>query len=67
MKNSHSQQKSGLKRLALLLLVGSLSATLLAGCGDKPAPEQVVSKKTVPENQGTLKSPPEKPGEKAAE
>ncbi|MEW6400210.1 MAG: efflux RND transporter periplasmic adaptor subunit [Chloroflexota bacterium] len=67
MKNSHSQQKSGLKRLALLLLVGSLSATLLAGCGDKPAPEQGVSQKTEPENQGTQKSPPEKPGEKAAE
>lgn len=67
MKNSHSQQKSGLKRLALLLLVGSLSATLLAGCGDKPAPEQDVSQKTEPENQGTQKSPPEKPGEKAAE
>lgn len=67
MKNSHSQQKHGLKRLALLLLVGSLSATLLAGCGDKPAPEQGVSQKTEPENQGTQKSPPEKPGEKAAE
>jgi cobalt-zinc-cadmium efflux system membrane fusion protein len=67
MKNSHSQQKSGLKRLALLLLVGSLSATLLAGCGDKPAPEQDVSQKTEAENQGTQKSPPEKPGEKAAE
>lgn len=67
MKNSHSQQKSGLKRLALLLLIGSLSATLLAGCGDKPAPEQGVSQKTEPENQGTQKSPPEKPGEKAAE
>ena len=66
MKNSHSQQKSGLKRLALLLLVGSLSATLLAGCGDKPAPEQGVSQKTEPENQGTQKSPPEKPGEKSA-
>ena len=67
MKNSHSQQKHGLKRLALLLLVGSLSATLLAGCGDKPAPEQDVSQKTEAENQGTQKSPPEKPGEKAAE
>ena len=67
MKNSHSQQKHGLKRLALLLLIGSLSATLLAGCGDKPAPEQGVSQKTEPENQGTQKSPPEKPGEKAAE
>ena len=43
MKNSHSQQKRGLKRLASLLLAGSLSATLLAGCGDKPkAPEKDV-------------------------
>ena len=67
MKNSHSQQKSGLKQLASLLLVGSLSATLLAGCGDKPAPEQGVSQKTEPANQGAQKSPPEKPGEKAAE
>ncbi|OJW90998.1 efflux RND transporter periplasmic adaptor subunit [Thiobacillus sp. 65-1402] len=67
MKNSHSQQKNGLKQLASLLLVGSLSATLLAGCGDKPAPEQGVSQKTEPENQGTQKSPPEKPGEKATE
>ena len=58
MKNSHSQQKHGLKRLALLLLIGSLSATLLAGCGDKPAPEQDVSQKTEPENQGTQKQRP---------
>ncbi len=67
MKNSHSPQKRGLKRLASLLLAGSLSATLLAGCGDKPAPEQGVSGKTEPANQGAQKSPPEKPGEKAAE
>ena len=67
MKNSHSQQKSGLKQLASLLLVGSLSATLLAGCGDKPAPEQGVSQKTEPANQGAQESPSEKPGEKAAE
>ncbi|MDA8127142.1 MAG: efflux RND transporter periplasmic adaptor subunit [Betaproteobacteria bacterium] len=67
MKNSHSPQKRGLKRLASLLLAGSLSATLLAGCGDKPEPEQGVSGKTEPVNQGAQKNPPEKPGEKAAE
>ncbi|MEQ1591409.1 MAG: efflux RND transporter periplasmic adaptor subunit [Thiobacillaceae bacterium] len=67
MKNLHSQQEPGLKRLASLLLAGSLSATLLAGCGDKPEPEQGVSQKTEPANQNAQKSPPEKPGEKAAE
>lgn len=67
MKNSHSQQKPGLKRLASLFLVGSLSATLLAGCGDKPASEKEVSGKTEPANQDAQKSQPEKPGEKAAE
>ncbi len=40
MKNLHSQQKSHLKRLALLLLAGSLSASLLAGCGDKAKVEE---------------------------
>ncbi|MDA8257251.1 MAG: efflux RND transporter periplasmic adaptor subunit [Betaproteobacteria bacterium] len=67
MENSHSQQQHGLKRLASLLLAGSLSATLLAGCGDKPAPEQGVSGKTEPANPGAQKSPPEKTEEKAAE
>ena len=67
MKNSHSPQKRGLKRLASLLLAGSLSASLLAGCGDKPAPEQGVSGKTEPADQGAQKSPPEKTEEKAAE
>lgn len=67
MKNSHIQQQSGLKHLASLLLVSSLSATLLAGCGDKPAPEQGVSQKTEPANQGAQISPSEKPEEKTAE
>ena len=67
MENSHSQQRRGLKQLVSLLLAGSLTATLLAGCGDKPAPEQGVSGKTEPANQGEQKSPPEKPGEKATE
>ncbi|OYW35467.1 MAG: efflux transporter periplasmic adaptor subunit [Hydrogenophilales bacterium 12-61-10] len=48
MENSHSQQRRGLKQLASLLLVGSLSASLLAGCGDKQTPEntEVQSEKT---------------------
>lgn len=53
MKNSHSQQKRGLKRLTSLLLAGSLSATLIAGCGDKRAPETEAkqSEKIEPANQ----------------
>ncbi len=49
MKNPHSQQKRGLKRLASLILAGSLSASLLAGCGDKETPEntEAQSEKTV--------------------
>lgn len=39
MKNPNSQQKRGLKRLASLILVGSLSASLVAGCGDKQTSE----------------------------
>lgn len=66
MENSHSQQRRGLKQLASLLLAGSLSATLLAGCGDKPAPEKDVPGKTEPANQGAQKSQPDKPGEKSA-
>ncbi len=38
MKNMYGKQKHGLKRLALLLLIGGLSATLFTGCGDKQAP-----------------------------
>ncbi|MBC2729291.1 efflux RND transporter periplasmic adaptor subunit [Thiobacillus sp.] len=66
MENSHSQQRRGLKQLASLLLAGSLTATLLAGCGDKPAPEKDVPGKTEPANQGAQESPSEKPGEKSA-
>ncbi|WP_124949082.1 efflux RND transporter periplasmic adaptor subunit [Sulfuriferula thiophila] len=71
MKNLHSQQKRDLGRLASWLLVGSLSATLLAGCGDKPkAPEndakqldkmEPVSKDKTTPKQG---NPDEKSGEK---
>ena len=67
MENSHSQQRRGLKQLASLLLAGSLTATLLAGCGDKPAPEKDVPGKTEPANPSAKKSPPEKPQEKATE
>lgn len=54
MKNLHSQQKRDLRRLASWLLVGSLTATLLVGCGDKPTPEntEVQSEKTL---EGTEK------------
>lgn len=67
MENSHGKQKHGLKQLASLLLAGSLSATLLAGCGDKPAPEQGIAEKTEPAAQDAQKSQPEKTEEKAAE
>jgi len=40
MKNSYSQQDIGLKRLALLILAGILSAVVLAGCGNKSASEK---------------------------
>ncbi len=53
MENSHSQQKPGLKRWATLLLAGSLSATLLAGCGKEPeAPEQGATQPEKTEEQG---------------
>lgn len=69
MKNSHSQQESGLKRLASLLLAGSLSAIVLAGCGDKQATEKDAkqSEKTEPASKGAATPIQEKPGEKAAE
>lgn len=49
MKNPHSPQKRGPKQLAALILAGSLSASLLAGCGDNHTPEntEVQSEKTV--------------------
>lgn len=54
MENLHSQQKRDMRRLASWLLVGSLTATLLVGCGDKPTPEntEVQSEKTL---EGTVK------------
>ncbi len=59
MENVYSQQRHGLRQLASLLLVGSLSATLLVGCGDKPAPEKDVPATTESANQGAQKSQPE--------
>lgn len=69
MKNSHSQQKHRLTRLASLILAGSLSATLLAGCGDKQAADKEArpSEKTESENPGAPKSLQEKPEEPGAE
>nr|WP_288119587.1 efflux RND transporter periplasmic adaptor subunit [Thiomonas sp.] len=55
MKNAYVPQTRRLKRLASLLLAGSLSATLLAGCGDKQAPTEATKQ---PEKT--------KPAEKAA-
>ncbi|TCV78296.1 efflux RND transporter periplasmic adaptor subunit [Sulfurirhabdus autotrophica] len=40
MKILHQLQKYGPRRLTSWLLVGTLSATLLAGCGDKQPPEK---------------------------
>jgi len=40
MKNSHRQPNIDLKRLALLILSGSLSAAVLTGCGDTSASEK---------------------------
>lgn len=70
MKNSHNQQKRDLGRLASWLLVGSLSAILLAGCGDKPkVPEKEAkqAEKTEPAGKGATASGQEKPEEKGAE
>lgn len=56
MKNSHNQHKHDLRRLASWFLVGSLSATLLAGCSDKSkAPEKDAkqSEKTKPASKGS--------------
>ncbi|MHB9021280.1 MAG: efflux RND transporter periplasmic adaptor subunit [Halothiobacillus sp.] len=69
MKNSHSQQKRGLKQLTALLLAGSLSAIVLAGCGDKQATEKDVkqSDKSEPASKGVatpLQEKPEKQGAK---
>jgi len=70
MKNSHSQQKRDLGRLASWLLVGSLSATLLAGCGDKPkTPENDAAqpKQTEPAGKDETTPKQEKQGEKGSE
>ncbi len=55
MKNPHSPQKRGPKQLGALILAGSLSASLLAGCGDNHTPvnTEVQSEKTV---EGTEKA-----------
>ncbi|MCL4470244.1 MAG: efflux RND transporter periplasmic adaptor subunit [Gammaproteobacteria bacterium] len=70
MKNSHNPHKHDLGRLASWLLVGSLSATLLAGCGDKPkAPEKDTkqSEKMEPASKGATTPEQEKQEEKGAE
>lgn len=67
MKNSHNQHKHDLKRLASWFLLGSLSAGLLAGCGDKPkTPENdtVQPKQTESVDSDGTASKHEKPGEK---
>ena len=55
MKNPHSPQKRGPKQLGALILAGSLSASLLAGCGDNHTPvnTEVQSEKSV---EGTEKA-----------
>lgn len=70
MRNSHNQQKHDLRRLASLFLIASLSATLLAGCGDKPkAPEKgsKQSEKTELASKSATTSGQEKPEIKGAE
>ncbi len=54
MKNVHSPQTRRLKQLASLLLLGGLSVTLLAGCGEKQAPTKEVKQpeKTEPADKG---------------
>lgn len=67
MKNAHNPQTRRLKPLASLLLLGGLSAALLAGCGDKQAPTKEVKQpeKTQPAGKGAPQ--PEKPQEKGGE
>lgn len=70
MKNSHNPHKHDLRRLASWLLIGSLSATILAGCGDKPkTPENEAKqpKHAEPASKEGTASKEEKPGEKGAE
>ena len=70
MKNSLIQQKNALGRWASWLLAGSLSASLLAGCGDKPKVPENDAKQ--PKHEETVSkvgaaSKEEKSGEKGAE
>jgi len=67
MKNAHSPQTRGLKQLASLLLIGGLSATLLAGCGDKQASEQAAKQPEKAEPASPGAPQPEKPEEKGGE
>ena len=70
MKSSHNPQKRDLGRLTSWLLVGSLSVTLLAGCGDKSnAPEKDAkqSEKTESTSKGETTPEPEKHEEKSEE
>jgi cobalt-zinc-cadmium efflux system membrane fusion protein len=70
MKNSHNPHKRDLRRLTSWLLVGSLSATLLAGCGDKPkVPEKDAkqSEKMEPASKGVTAPEQEKHEEKSEE
>lgn len=70
MNNSYNPHKHDLRRLASWLLVGSLSAILLAGCGDKPkAPEKDAkqSEKTEPASKEGSASKEEKSAEKTPE
>lgn len=70
MKNSHNQHKHDLRRLASWLLVSSLSATLLAGCGDKskvPEKDATQSEKMEPASKGATAPEQEKHEEKGEE
>ncbi len=65
MKNLYSQQKNALGRWSAWLLAGSLSASLLAGCGDKPkTPENDAAqpKQTEPAGKDGTAPAPEKQG-----
>lgn len=70
MRNSHAQQKRDLWKLAFWFLVGSLSATLLAGCGDKsktPENDAKQSEKTELSSNDEKTPGQEKPEEKVTE
>ncbi len=62
MKNAYNPQKPGLKRLTPWFLAGSLSVTLLAGCGDKSE-----TQKQARQVEPTSKTGEKKPGEKAGD